>query len=270
MSTNRFVGNAIRMLTVTICFFLLNACAAGGGVSGSGYNPTTAKNAIDLEAFESADIKRVVIADVNLGSPSRKYLRKKEKAVDALVAESLQRHGWEVVSSREFTQRWRNAVSLYGNPFDPTTGRVNSKTFSRIVNTIKDQMMESSNIDALIFTDLLEKDVYFSQGVNRVVRWDGVTRKPPTQGGGNGVSVDFNWGVPVSATSLRISLFNDSLERLFVGEGGIALNEAVDTRSGNGFVRRREILGNESHIREGIALALHPLVPMKDWPGNPE
>ena len=270
MSNGRLVNQVLRVATLAICAALLNACASGGSVSGSGFNPTTPKNAIDAEAIQAANIKRVVIADVNLGSPSRKYLQKREGDVDAIVAEAFERNGWEVVSPREFTQRWRNAVSMHGDPVDPTTGRVNSRTFSRIINTIKDQMMESSNIDALVFTDLLEKDVYFTQGVNRVARWDGVTRKPPTQGGGQGVSVNFNWSVPVAATTVRISIFNSDLERMFVGEGGIALNEAVDTRSGTGFVRRREILGNETHIREGIALALHPLMPMKNWPGDPD
>lgn len=270
MSHGRSARNALQVATLAICVALLNACASGGSVSGSGYNPTTPKNAIDADAIQKSDIKRVVIADVNLGSPSRKYLRKRESAVDAIIAEALERNGWEVVSPREFTQRWRNAVSMHGDPVDPTTGRVNSRTFSRIVNTVKDQMMASSNIDALVFTDLLEKDVYFVQGVNRIARWDGVTRKPPTQGGGTGVSVNFNWGVPVAATTIRISIFNSDLERMFVGEGGIALNEAVDTRSGTGFVRRREILGNETHIREGVALALHPLFPMKNWPGDPD
>lgn len=270
MSHGRSARNTLHVATLAICMALLNACASGGSVSGSGYNPTTPKNAIDANAIQIADIKRVVIADVNLGSPSRKYLRKRESAVDAIIAEALERNGWEVVSPREFTQRWRNAVSMHGDPVDPTTGRVNSRTFSRIVNTVKDQMMASSNIDALVFTDLLEKDVYFVQGVNRIARWDGVTRKPPTQGGGTGVSVNFNWSVPVAATTIRISVFNRDLERMFVGEGGIALNEAVDTRSGTGFVRRREILGNETHIREGVALALHPLFPMKNWPGDPD
>lgn len=270
MSHGRSARNALHVATLAICAALLNACASGGSVSGSGYNPTTPKNAIDANAIQIADIKRVVIADVNLGSPSRKYLRKRESAVDAIIAEALERNGWEVVSPREFTQRWRNAVSMHGDPVDPTTGRVNSRTFSRIVNTVKDQMMASSNIDALVFTDLLEKDVYFVQGVNRIARWDGVTRKPPTQGGGTGVSVNFNWSVPVAATTIRISVFNRDLERMFVGEGGIALNEAVDTRSGTGFVRRREVLGNETHIREGVALALHPLFPMKNWPGDPD
>jgi len=248
---------------------LLNGCASGP-VSGGGYNPTTPTNSIDQEALSAAQIKRVVIADVNLGSPSRKYMQKKEKSVDVVVAATLERHGWEVVPSREFSQRWRNAVSMYGNPVDPTTGRVNGKTFSRIVQTVRDQIMENSKIDALVFTDLLEKDVYFSQGVNRVARWDGVSRKPPTQGAGDGVSVNFNWGVPVAATTVRVSVFNADLKLLFSGEGGIALNEAVDVRSGSGFIRRREILGNESHIDEGVAIALHPLVPMSKWPGNPD
>lgn len=270
MSYAGSAGKTLRAVTVALSVVLLNACASGGSVSGGGFNPTTPKNAIDNDAIQAANIKRVVIADVNLGSPSRRYLQKREGDVDAIIAEAFERNGWEVVSPREFTQRWRNAVSMHGDPVDPTTGRVNSRTFSRIVNTIKDQMMGPSNIDALVFTDLLEKDVYFAQGVNRVARWDGVTRKPPTQGGGQGVSVNFNWGAPVAATTIRISIFNDSLERMFVGEGGIALNEAVDTRSGAGFVRRREILGNETHIREGVALALHPLIPMKNWPGDPD
>jgi hypothetical protein len=253
---------AVYVTAVLACLALVNGCASGT-VSGSGYNPTTVTNQIDQEGLDAANIKRV-------GAPSRKYLQKREKDVDAFVAAAFESHGWEVVSSREFSQRWRNAVSMYGNPVDPTTGRVNGRTFSRIVQTVRDQIMESSNIDALVFTDLLEKDVYFAQGVNRVARWDGVSRKPPTQGAGDGVSVNFNWGAPVAATTIRISVFNTDLNLLFSGEGGMALNEAVDVRSGSGFVRRREILGNEDHVREGIALALHPLVPMAKWPGNPD
>ena len=261
--------SAVYVTAVLTCLALVNGCASGT-VSGSGYNPTTVTNQIDQGGLDAAKIKRVVIADVNLGSPSRKYLQKREKDVDVFIAAALESHGWEVVSSREFSQRWRNAVSMFGNPVDPTTGRVNGRTFSRIVQTVRDQIMESSNIDALVFTDLLEKDVYFAQGVNRVARWDGVSRKPPTQGAGNGVSVNFNWGAPVAATTIRISIFNTDLKLLFSGEGGMALNEAVDVRGGSGFVRRREILGNEDHVREGIALALHPLVPMAKWPGNPD
>jgi hypothetical protein len=60
-----------------------------------------------------------------------------------------------------------------------------------------------------------------------------------------------------------------SIERLFSGEGGIEVTDAVDTRSGTDFVRRRDVLENENHIDEGIAIAFHPVIPMKNWPGNP-
>ena len=255
-------------LVVIWSLALLTACASS--VGGSGYNPTTVAGSINQELFDAANVKRVVIANVNLGSPSRRYLQKQEAHVDELLAEDLRRAGYEIVPSREFSQRWTNAVSVYGDPVDPTTGRVNARTFTRIVQTVRDQLVEKGGIDAFLFTDLLEKDVYFNQGVSRIARWDGVARKPVTQGPGSGVSMDFNWGAPVKATSVRVVLFNTDLEILFSGIGGISLNEAVDMRSGTDFVRRREILGNDNHIKEGLALAMHPLIEMNNWPGNPD
>ena len=68
---------------------------------------------------------------------------------------------------------------------------------------------------------------------------------------------------------MRISWFNMELERIFSGEGGMDVTDAVDTRSGTAFVRRRDVLENENHIDEGIAIAFHPAIAMKKWPGNP-
>jgi hypothetical protein len=75
--------------------------------------------------------------------------------------------------------------------------------------------------------------------------------------------------VPVAATTVRVSIFNADLKLLFSGEGGIALNEAVDVRSGSGFIRRREILGNESHIEEGVAIALPSSSPYVEMAWKP-
>ena len=93
MSKGTSASKTLYIATLAICAALLNACASGGNVSGSGFNPTTPKNALDATAVQSADIKRVVIADVNLGSPSRKYLQKRENAVDAIIADALERKG---------------------------------------------------------------------------------------------------------------------------------------------------------------------------------
>ena len=46
------------------------------------------------------------------------------------------------------------------------------------------------------------------------------------------------------------------------------MSDAIDTRSGRGFVRRKDMLDNEDFIDEGIQLALHPFIKMENWPGQ--
>ena len=170
---------------------------------------------------------------------------------------------------REFAQRWSNAILIYGDPIDPTTGRVNQKSFVQIVQAVRDQLREQTDITSIIFTDIIEKDIYYEQGLNRVTRFDGVTRKPAIQGAGSGVTSEFDWSRAVAAASMRVAWFNMDLGRVFSGEGGMEVTDAVDTRSGTAFVRRRDVLENENHIDEGLAIALHPAIPMKNWPGDP-
>jgi hypothetical protein len=237
--------------------------------AGGGYNVTTPTNIFEQALFDQLDSKVVVIASVNLGGPSRNYLKKRETFVDTRVQEYLEDAGYEVRPQREFAQRWNNAILIYGDPIDPTTGRVNQKTFIQIVQAVRDQLREQTDIGSIIFTDIIEKDVYYEQGLNRVTRFDGVTRKPAVQGAGSGVTAEFDWSRAVAAASMRIAWFNMDLQRLFSGEGGMEVTDAVDTRSGTAFVRRRDVLENENHIDEGIAIAFHPVIEMRNWPGNP-
>ena len=241
----------------------------GSATVGGGYNATTPTNIFEPAIFDQLESRVVDIASVNLGVPSRNYLAKREPFVDARVAEYLESAGYEVRPQREFSQRWNNAVLIYGDPVDPTTGRVNQKSFIQIVQAVRDQLRQQTDIGSIVFTDIIEKDVYYEQGLNRVTRFDGVTRKPAIQGAGSGVTSEFDWSRAVSAATLRIAWFNMGLERLFSGEGGMEVTDAVDTRSGTAFVRRRDVLENENQIDEGIAIAFHPVIPMKNWPGNP-
>ena len=249
--------------------FIIGLTACGSATVGGGYNATTPTNVYETALFEQLDNKKVVIASVNLGGPSRNYLKKREAFVDARVQEYLEDAGYEVRPQREFAQRWNNAILIYGDPIDPTTGRVNQKSFIQIVQAVRDQLREQTDIGSIVFTDIIEKDVYYEQGLNRVTRFDGVTRKPAVQGAGSGVTAEFDWSRPVAAATLRVSWFSMNLDRLFSGEGGMDVTDAVDTRSGTAFVRRRDVLENENHIDEGIAIAFHPVIPMRNWPGNP-
>jgi hypothetical protein len=73
-----------------------------------------------------------------------------------------------------------------------------------------------------------------------------------------------------TTASLQVTVFDTELQRVFVSRGGLDATDAIDTRSSEGrYVRRRNILENEANIDEGIALALHPLIEMDKYPGNP-
>jgi hypothetical protein len=234
------------------------------------HNPTTFPYEIDQEKIASDEIRTVVIAHVNLAGTSRKYLEKEAPRIDGYVSAYLKENGYKVLPQREFEQHWNTAERAFGNPIDPTSGKVNKKTFSQIMMRVRDEMAKSSDLDAFIFTDLIEFQVSFSGGLKHLARWDGVSRKPSLQGPGSGVSADFDWNMQAAAASIQVSIYDMELQRLFIGRGGMDATEAIDTRSSKGrYIRRRNILENQDFVMEGIQLAFHPFIVMKDWPGNP-
>lgn len=244
---------------------LLTACA-----STPSYNPTTFPFEINEERMAGKQLKTVVIPHVNLGPISRKYLDKEAPRIDGYVSTYLKENGFKVIPQREFKQHWNTAVRAFGDPVDPTSGKVNMRTFAQIMGSVRDEMQKEHKLDAFVFTDLVELEVSFSGGLKHLARWDGVSRKPSLQGPGSGVSADFDWNKPASVASLQISIFDMELQRLFFSRGGMEATEAIDTRSSKGdFTRRRNMLENENQVMEGIQLAFHPLIEMKKWPGNP-
>jgi len=234
------------------------------------YNPTTFSYVIDQPRLDEHPVKTVVIAHVNLGVQSRNYLKKEAPRIDAKVAAYLKENGFKVLPQREFEQHWNTAVRAFGNPVDPTSGKVNSKTFAQIMHRVRDEMSSSTAVDAFIFTDLVEFEVSFSGGLKHLARWDGVTRKPTMQGPGDGVSTEFDWGMLAAVASLQVTIYDTDLQPLFSSRGGLDATDAIDSRSSKGrYIRRRNILENESHVQEGIRLAFYPFIETEDWPGKP-
>lgn len=252
-----------RILT-TVLLALVAACS-----SAPTYNPTVFQYEMDEARLSSLDIKRVVIAHVNIGNPSRNYLQTHEARVDKMVADYLKENGFEVLPTRIFEQEWKTALQVYGDVYDPTTGEVNRKTFALALIDVRDRLRERESLDAFVFTDLLEQESAFSGGLQHIARWHGVSRKPTLQGPGDGVAAGFNWNAPVKVASLWVSIYDLDLQRVFTSIGGLDTTEAIDTRSSSGrYVRRRSMLENESHLREGIELAFHPFIEMEDYPGQ--
>jgi hypothetical protein len=251
-------------------FALLALCAVLTACSSTPtYNPTTFPFTIDQAKLDAHPIKTVVITQINLGAQSRSYLEKEAPRVDAKVATYLKDHGFKVLPQRDFEQQWNSAVRAFGNPVDPTSGKLNRKTFAEIMTRVRDEMAKTTKLDAFIFTDLVEVEVSFSEGLKHVARWDGVTRTPTMQGPGDSISADFDWNKQASAVSLQVSIYNMDLQAVFSSRGGIEATDAIDSRSSTGrYVRRHNILENDTYLEEGIRLAFYPFIDMEDWPGK--
>lgn len=244
---------------------LLSACS-----STPAYNPTTFPYQINQAQLDADPIKTVVIAHVNLGTSSRNYLEKEAPRIDAQVAKYLKDNGFKVLPQRDFEQRWNAAERAFGNPVDPTSGKLNRKTFALIMHQVRDEMEKSGKLDAFIFTDLVEFEVAFSEGLKHIARWDGVSRTPTLQGPGNSVSAEFDWNMLAAVVSLQVTVYNMQLEPVFSSRGGIDATDAIDSRSSKGrYIRRRSIMDNENSVQEGIRLAFYPFIPTEEWPGNP-
>ena len=233
------------------------------------YNPTTFPYEINEELAAQGKIKTVVIPHINLGGVSRNYLEKEAPRIDGYVSTYLKENGFKVLPQRQFQQHWNTAVRIYGNPVDPTSGKVNMKAFSQIMQNVRDEMAKESDLDAFVFTDLVEFEVSFSGGLKHLARWDGVSRKPSMQGPGNAVSADFDWNMQAAVASIQVTIFDKDLQRVFLGRGGMDATDAIDSRSSSGrYIRRRNILESRDNVMEGIQLAFHPFIEFEDWPGK--
>lgn len=224
---------------------------------------------IDESIASNDQFDTVLIATHNLGKPSRQYLVEHEKKIDDYVVKYLKKKGFKVLDSDPYEKALGISEARFGDPYDPSTGKIDMARKQQVLADVFRQLREQlPELDAVIFTELIDRQVYFSTGLKHVARWDGVSRPPLMQGPGQGVPTDFNWAQGVDAVSIGIYIFNIEGKRVFISVGGMSMAEAIDTKGTPRFKRYRSVLSNKSQIREGIELALHPLIPMKRYPGK--
>ncbi|WP_269619039.1 hypothetical protein [Zhongshania sp. BJYM1] len=240
------------------------------GCSSTDYNPTTYDYFISREDIKQKPIKKVIIATVNVsGAPTRSVLRDSVDKVDGLVEDYLKSNGISIAPNHLFNNAWQQALLTYGNFYDPTTGKVDSEGWQKVMAATLESLSAQKDIDGVVFTDLIEHDVQHSPGMKHYARWYGVTREPATEGATSSVPTDFNWTQIIKGASLVVTIYTTQGKPLFSSRGGIDTLHGIDTRkSDKGFVRRKKILSRSNNIEEGIEIAFHPLITMKHYPGK--
>jgi len=258
----RLMQTALKTTTALLASVFLIACQSGS------FNDTAYPYAINTEKMAERPVKKLTIAHVNFGNPSKTYLGEYENKIDSTVKSYLEKGGYQIENNNAFKKAWRDAVRKYGEPYSSVTSQINTRAFQRVMYTVINTLKEKTDIDAVVFTDLIERQVAFGNHLNRAAKWDGVMRKPKIKGGATGVSQGFDWSQTIPAVSLSVTIYDIDGIRIFQSIGGMEITRQLDpNRGSNGrFVRRDKLFTSSSHIREGVGFALHPFVPMKNYP----
>lgn len=258
----RIIRTALAALAVALVA-VLGACSAND------YNSTAAPYQIDRDVLAKKPIKKVIIATANVsGEPTRYLLQKPAARVDTKVKQYLEAHGYEVAPSYPFENAYNQAVRTYGNLYDPTSGRVDPATWRAVmVTTMK--ALQGSGVDAVVFTDLVETDVSHNVGMDHLAQWDGVSRKLGFANASTSLAAGFDWNRQLKAASLIVTIYTVDLEGVFSGRGGLDTLQVIDTKASPAtYVRRKKPLDSDDNVDEGVAIAFHPFIPMKDYPGK--
>ena len=248
----------MRTLYLIALTLFLVGCA---GSTGSGGSAATAYPATyDARLTDKSQYGRLVIASVNFGKPSRTYLVEHEARIDRMVAERLKKAGYQILPSGLFAKAWREGVRKWGEPYNPSTGKLNETVFQYVLLETANALAAEGQVQAIVFTNLEETQVYFSPGVNHSAHFLGVTRRPSARGG-VGIPMDFDWIQGVDAVGLYVNVFDLKLQRLFNGAGGIEVTEYLNLKpSKPRWTREKSVLKNSGWLEEGVDLALQPWI----------
>lgn len=223
---------------------------------------------INYESMKQRPIKKIVMASANFGRPTLSYLRNSEIRIKRYVESYLKDNGYEILPSYHFDNAWKQAVRSFGNPFDPSTGRIDPIAWQQVMTTTIKTISEQSHADAVVFADLIEHPARHNIGQQHSAIFNGVSRKPFLQGSSKSVSLDFDWNQPIKVGSLLVNIYNTNLERVFMSYGGISTIQAIETkRSSDSYIRRKKLFNNEGEIEDGVEIAFHPFIKMDDYPG---
>ena len=249
---------------------LLTALLALSGCSTANYNAATLfPYQIDKAALAEKPVKRIIIATSNFsGEPTRYHLQKAAARIDVRIKNYLEQHGYQVAPSYLFENAWNQAIRTYGEIYDPTTGRVDAQTWRAVMVSTGQALQKEGGIDAILFTDIIEQDSAHTIGLDHMAQWAGVSRKPSfARAGETSITSEFDWNQTIKVATLVVNIFNIDMKPVFSSRGGLDTLSVIDTSGGQTrYTRRKKILANDSQVNEGIALAFHPLIPLKNYP----
>ncbi len=206
-----------------------------------------------------ADFERALVLPLNLVAAMPEELAGRANRVDKALLGYLAERGKaiEAIGFADASAAWRASEAECRSQAEKRCDR-----FAGVAPFMARHLRTNHDYQTLIIPYLLLRT---ARSRSDTAAWDGVKR--PVEKSGRGFGPDgqmrFVRG-EIRAASLEVFAFSAEGEKVFQGVGGLDL---VDRLHGtNDFDPydievREDVLGDEQMIREGVALALEPLVP---------
>ncbi len=251
-------------IILILSLVLIASCASTTNTD----NPTVYPYEHNAQLQATLSNKKVIFAPVSLGIPAPSWLATQERKTRAMARNYIENQGYEILPNYHFDNAWKQANRTYGNVYNPSTGRIDAQAWQAAMVTTGQKIQENTDAQLIIFADLLVHDVQHSASMKHYARWYGVTRSPELRGSADEIPSSFDWSKPLKAASLMVTIYDVNLNRVFTSRGGIDTLEFINTRKANPvYARSKRLLKNDGNIEEGIELAFHPFIKMRNYPG---
>ena len=169
-------------------------------------------------------------------------------AFETGIEENLREAGFLVVPAIAYATIWERIAEEAGGFYDPYTGERDEEKFQAAVARLRNELVEQFDPDALLYPEIWEVEVPFSDGV---ASWGGVREAII---GGRGYSGD------VLAATLFTAIHDMAGNELYVRETGIQVIEYM-LRGGRLFPLTGErLFGDSTLISAAVSRALQPII----------
>jgi len=165
---------------------------------------------------------------------------------ERLIEERLLEVGLSVVTAAEYAAIWDSIAEESGGFFDPYTGARDEERFGVAVDDLNAELAERYSFDALLFPEIWEVEVPFSNGE---ARWGGYGQ---LVAGGRGFSGD------ILAATLFVAIQDTAGNEFYTHEAGIHLLEYM-LRGDLTPLPPARLFGDSTRITAAVARALAPL-----------
>jgi hypothetical protein len=220
----------------------------------------------DFEPQKAERIKSIVVTPIDMiqarpqGTDAATIKRFEMKIKEYLVS-----HEYIVESNDTLARNWKIESDKMDGFFDPSTGRLDAAKINICLIKAIAKTKEEQVFNGVLYIQLVERPAKL---MGDRVYWDGCSRKLLDANGD--VITATEWRGEMKGLSLQAQLFDGNHYMVFQNIGAIEFPFELDEdQNGKQFVWKKTLQFKDDEIKEGISIALHPLIPYDNYPRKP-